>query len=289
MFLLYINDIGEGISSEIKLFADDCLLYREVNSVEDALVLQSDLDQLSTWRRHWQMNFNPVKCYTLRVSRLSLLHVHNYHIAGNMLRSVSDHPYLGVHRSNDLSWNIHIAKICKKATNQLNFIKRNVSKCTSEVKSLAYSTLVRPHLEYASTVWDPHTKKNITEIESVQRRAARFVNNCYDRHSSVTDLVKQLGWDTLEVRRKANRLTTFYKSVHGKIALPLPDGLLKPTRITRNKHSKSYLEMPTGPNYFTESFYPRTVRDWNALPEEVVQAVSAEAFKKRVLDHLNND
>lgn len=130
-------------------------------------MVKSDLEQLSTWGRHWQMNFNPVKCYTLRVSRLSLLHVHNYHIAGNMLRSVSDHPYLGVHLSNDLSWNIHIAKICKKATNQLNFIKRNVSKCTSEVKSLAYSTLVRPHLEYASTVWDPHTKKNITEIESV--------------------------------------------------------------------------------------------------------------------------
>ena len=83
------------------------------------------------------MKFNPTKCYTLRVSRLTSQHVYNYHIAGNGLRPVSDHPYLGVHLSDDLRWNIHIAEITKKATNQLNFIKCNLSMCTPEVKSLA--------------------------------------------------------------------------------------------------------------------------------------------------------
>lgn len=121
MFLLYINDIGEGISLEIKLFADDCQLYREVNSMEDALVLQSDLDKLFMWSREWQMRFNPTKCYTLRVCRLSSLNVCNYHIAGNVLRSVSNHPYLGVNLSNDLSWNVHITKITKKATKSVEF------------------------------------------------------------------------------------------------------------------------------------------------------------------------
>jgi hypothetical protein len=83
------------------------------------------------------MRFNPTKSYTLRVSRISSLNVYNYHIAGNVLRSVSDHPYIGVHLSNDLIWNVHIIEITKKATNQLNFIKRNLSKCTSQAKSLA--------------------------------------------------------------------------------------------------------------------------------------------------------
>lgn len=127
------------------------------------------------------------------------------------------------------------------------------------------------------------------QIESVQCRAAQFVNNCYDRHSSVTDLVKQLGRDSLEVRRKVNRLTVFFRSVNETIALPLPVELRKPTRITRNKHSKSYLEMSTGPNYFTESFYQRTVRDCNALPEDVIIAASTKTFKKLVLDHFNNE
>ena len=128
--LLYINDIGQGISSKIKLFADDCLLYREINSIDDALVLQSDLDQLSTW----QMTFNHTKCYTLRVSTRTSLSVYDYHIAGNILRPVKYHPYLGVHLSDDLRWNIHIAEISKKATDQLNFIKRNLPKCTPQVK-----------------------------------------------------------------------------------------------------------------------------------------------------------
>ena len=105
----------------------------------------------------------------------------------------------------------------------------------------------------------------------------------------MTDLVKQLGRDSLEVRRKVNRLTVFFRSVNETIALPLPVELRKPTRITRNKHSKSYLEMSTGPNYFTESFYQRTVRDCNALPEDVIIAASTKTFKKLVLDHFNNE
>ena len=103
MFLLYVNYIGEGISSNIKLFADDCLLYKPVNSLEDAQALQSDLDLLVDWSRTWQMSFNPVKCHTLRVSRLHSEIVNNYQISGTVLKSVSEHPYLGVHLSSILS------------------------------------------------------------------------------------------------------------------------------------------------------------------------------------------
>ena len=242
MFLLYVNDIGEGISSYIKLFADDCLLYRPINSLEDAQALQSDLDLLVDWSRTWQMSFNPVKCYTLRVSRLHSQIVNNYQISGTVLKSVSEHPYLGVHLSSNLSWNTHIAEITKKATNQLNFIRRNLSKCSTKVKSVAYTTLVRPHLEYAPSVaWDPHTKGNIEQIEAVQCRSARFVTNCYDRYNtSVTNLIKQLGWDNLETRRKINRLAAFYKALNNQIAVPLPNDLLRPSRITRNQHSVFY-------------------------------------------------
>lgn len=141
MLLLYINNIGRGISSEIRLFADDCLLYRKVFSPEDAFALQSDLDQLSIWGKDWQITFNPIKCYTFRVSKLTSLNVYNYHIAGNVLQSVNDHSYNGVYLSDNLRWNVHTVKICKKATNQLNFIKSNLSKHTSQVKPLAFKNL----------------------------------------------------------------------------------------------------------------------------------------------------
>ena len=66
MFLLYINDIGDHLNhSTIRLFADDCLLYRTISNQDDADRLQDDLDKLQEWTETWQMNFNAKKCYLL--------------------------------------------------------------------------------------------------------------------------------------------------------------------------------------------------------------------------------
>ena len=61
LFSLYINDIMVGIESEIRLFADDCVRYRQINSIEDTAKLQNDIYQLGKWARKWGMRFQPVK------------------------------------------------------------------------------------------------------------------------------------------------------------------------------------------------------------------------------------
>ena len=92
------------------------------------------------------------------------------------------------------------------ATLDLNFIKRNLSKCSYTIKSAAYTTLVRPILEYATEVWDPHHKFLIHKIEMVQRRA-RWVLSDYRFQSSVIAMIDELGWVTLEQQRKRNNYT----------------------------------------------------------------------------------
>ena len=69
LFLIFINDIVENLSSEIRLFADDCILYRQIKLPPDNLAMQKDIDTLHYWSLQWQMNFNSKKCHTICASR----------------------------------------------------------------------------------------------------------------------------------------------------------------------------------------------------------------------------
>ena len=99
----------------------------------------------------------------------------------------------------------------KKANQTLGFLKRNIKDHNKDLKSTAYTTLARPQLEYASTVWSPHTATDITKLEAVQRRSARWATRDYQRTSSVTPMIKDLNWHTLEQRRIDSRLTLTIK------------------------------------------------------------------------------
>ncbi len=152
MFLLYINDIQDAVQySTTRLFADDCLLYRVIQTEEDADKLQSDLERLQRWSEIWQMNFNPKKCYLLIMQRKRQPVTRDYTLSGDVLAPVSHHPYLGVILQTDGKWTNQIDKCVKKASQCLGFIRRNLGRCPAEVKAQGYITLARPHLEYASS------------------------------------------------------------------------------------------------------------------------------------------
>ena len=78
MFLLYINDITNDIDSPLHMFADDCLLYRIIESTEDTIKLQQDLKILSEWANTWQLTFNVTKCAVIRCTRITHPTIHNY-------------------------------------------------------------------------------------------------------------------------------------------------------------------------------------------------------------------
>ena len=96
MFLIYVNDIPDIITSTAKSFADDTKIYRQINNVEDSIALQIDLTTLDLWADRWQMKFNPTKCEVMRISHNKDKRSTRYNVPGTVLRNVSNYKDLGV-------------------------------------------------------------------------------------------------------------------------------------------------------------------------------------------------
>ena len=93
---------------------------------------------------------------------------------------------------------MHINRISKEANNTLGFLRRNIKIFSESLKSSAYKVLDRPQLEYCSTVWCPFTDSNISKLEAVKHRAAKWIKHGYGQTSSVTDMVQSLHWRRLD-------------------------------------------------------------------------------------------
>ena len=144
--------------------------------------------------------------------------------------------------------------------------------CPQDVKEAAFKSMVRPILEYGSTVWDPHCKGLNDELENVQKRAARFVTRNYSYETgSMTGILEELKWETLQKRRKDNRLLLLYKGLKGKARIPTDD-LIPKNRRCRNQHSLVF-QIPTASiDAYLKSFFPQTIRDWNVLPDSFISS-----------------
>ena len=150
MFLLYTNDIITNINSLLRMFADDCLLYRIIYTPEDTAILQQDLDQIASWVTTWQLTLNITKCVLIRRNRSHSPIHHHYTLNHCILKQTDSHSYLGVMLDKTLSWSLHISNIAKKhqILFLVNFLKRrNLSDCSPNVKASAYLTMVRPQME----------------------------------------------------------------------------------------------------------------------------------------------
>lgn len=301
LFLCHINDLPNCVKSQVRLFADDCLIYRDIESFQDHQTLQQDLKQLEAWADDWGMSFNATKCYILSINLSSNF---LYQLNNTILQHVTENPYLGILLSHDLKWSAHISNISKKASSTLGFLRRNLRRCPASCRKQAYLALVRPLMEYGATVWDPYLQKDIDCLEKIQRRAARFISGDYKSASpgSVTKLLEKTGLQTLQKRRQNQRLTMFYRVVEGLVPALPPHQFLTPQkpgrqiRIIKKKdfeimniisgYARNNTRAYAVPSCRTEqsrhSFFSRTVREWNQLDDTIVHAPSVETFKSRL-------
>jgi len=166
LFLIYINDLDRDIASRVLKFADDTKLYCPVNNHVDSIRLQKDLDTVVEWASCWQMQFNAKKCKVVHFGKENL--GFTYSMEGHCLENVDCEKNLDVVMSKDLK----VARQCQesysKANRMLGQINRTIKYTNQEVLMNLYKSMVRPHLEYCSTVWSPHYLKDKQMLEKVR-------------------------------------------------------------------------------------------------------------------------
>jgi len=114
--------------------------------------------------------------------------------------------------------------------------------------------MVRPIIEYASSVWDPYTSTNTSKLESIQRRAARYCFDDFSNHSSVTKMLSKLNLPLSQARRSEAKLLTFYKIINGYFTVPIDD--LNPKLSLPTNDTNRLINFPSFPpplNYGTNS------------------------------------
>lgn len=279
LFLLFINDLTVNINANIRLFADDCILYKQVKSSRDQTELNDALNDVVRWCSNWQMVINSDKTVAMQVTKKKSRLPFHYGYNNIVLRNVSQYKYLGVIITSDLSWTVHLENITEKALKKLFFLKRTLRHADRDTKLLAYVTLVRPILEYASIIWFPFTDSGISTLERVQRKAIRFIFNRYRRLDSPTQLLRHADLPTLESRAKIHRLKFLYLLLHNCLKIDHAKYVkTKTTRQTRHTHDHTLQEYSCNNNTFYYSFFPRCIREWNALDRLIAEQRTVDDF-----------
>ena len=285
LFLIYINDIDFGVSSKISKFADDTKLGGKALTIGDCESIQKDLDHLSIWSEKWLLKFNKDKCKVMHVGYNNLKH--NYKLQGRNLIRVDEEKDLGVIVKSDLKNGSQCMAASRKANIILGFIARNFDCKTPEVITRLYTSLVRPHLEYAVQFWSPFYQKDQNKLESVQRRATKLVPGF--RGLQYEERLKRLDMFSLKDRRIRGDLIETFKILKNIDNLNYDNFFeLSSQLLTRNNGLKL-----KGQRFNTDLrksyFNVRVIDFWNKLPASVVQASTIAAFKDRLDKHFKEN
>ena len=277
LFIIYINDIDEGIAAKISKFADDTKLGANVCKPESVVSLQEDLRRIGEWSDKWQMPFNNSKCKVMHVGYRNPRS--QYSLQGTVLESTETEKDLGVVISSDLKFSKQCIEAEKKAQRLLGYVKRQFRYRNREIVLTLFNSLIRPLLEYAVQFWSPSLRKDMARLERVQRRATKLVPEL--RHLSYPSRLEELNLFSLETRRLRGQLIEVFKILNGFDNVDYSEMFTLREGVTRTNGYKLELKRyhrDLCGNYFTYSICNR----WNELPTDVVNSASVDMFKERL-------
>ena len=288
LFVVYINDLPDNMNHSMKLYADDSKIIGEINSERDYEELQQDIDKAVVWAKTWLMRFNIKKCKVLHVGKQSRTRSSNVYLMTDdngdqheLAETVLERD-LGILVSNDLKWKSQTEAATAKANRVFGIFKR-VFQCRSvKLWQTLYKTYVRPHLEFAIQAWCPYLKKDINNLEKVQRRVSKHIQGLSGLEYQ--DRLAVLGWTTLEARRIRGDVILAHQHLNNNIKVDLKWTWLPSTgEGIRANDAPRLAQPPLIRNCAQrENFFSlRVVKSWRNLPGDIANEKNINSFKNK--------
>ena len=286
-FYVVLKDLskcsGANGASTCKLYADDLKLYSEINTSTDSIT--SSLKHIEDWSKMWQLKINCSKCAVLHVGRN--IPITQYSIDQINLPNVTSIRDLGVVYNNKLNFDDHINTIVIRAYQRVNLIFRGFTSRNIRLLTRAFTTFVRPLLEYCTPAWSPYMLRDIDKIENVQHYFTRRLFTC--SHYTYNERLFMLGLETLESRRLKYDIKLYYQIIHGLVVIDSSSlfNVIPKDHGTRGHDFRLQRQLyPT--NSLANTFSNRAIDWWNSLPASVVSAPSFAAFKRLIKNYNLN-
>ena len=263
MFLVFINDLPDGLLGLSRLFADDTSISHQSDSVLDIVRdTNIDMENISKWSKDWLVEFNPSKTKILLFgNRRDELTNMTFMFDGSEIDPVHSHKHLGVIFTDNGKWTEHINSIVEKVTKQLAVLRKLKYMLNRDVLNKLYTTFIRPHFEYACEVWDNITETDSTRLDRLQHDAARIVTGL-PKFCSIASLYAEIGWEMLKSRREKRKLCQMYKIKSGQapdyLSNIVPPEVGEATRYSL-RNNRDIQQFNCRLSIMKTSFFPSTI------------------------------
>ena len=306
LFLVYINDLIEGMKSDARIFADDTSMFVIVDDPYQAYqTLCHDLNLVEEWAHQWRMSFNPDPTKPPIEVIFSTKHNPPVHppllFNGVMVNRVNEHKHLGLVLDKKLSFSSHITQAVKKANKGVGVIKFMSKYAPRKSLEQVYKSYVRSQVEYGDVIFHKPPSNNnplshelsesMQTLERVQYRSALGVSGAW-KGTSTSKIYSELGWESLSQRRWLRRMSLFFKILNNGTPSYLKRCItfLDPPRLTRYGRDVSNLVdrtklvyHPCRTDKFSLSFFPSSVYSWNNIIDRGKRtSKNISIFKKSV-------
>jgi hypothetical protein len=286
LFILYMNDIIKDLTSLPLIYADDTTLAATgSNTSETTEILNRDLSKISQWAKIWKVKFNASKSkdmiFSNKIQNNSLPAI----LDDTVIDRVGRHKHLGVSLTPTLEWDTHLNNVLRLANLKMSTLYK-VKELSRTTLATLYKMHVRSCIEYCLQVYgNGLNKTQIAKLERIQYRAARLATGTLTSTSSAK-LHEELGWETITTRIKHLSLNHFHKIVTNNTR-PLIRELIPPlyprSHLTRT--NKIYDKYNVTSKALDNSFFPKTVNQWNELPKNISSIVKHTKFRAALNAH----